>query len=119
MRRYNSNPVFVVCNVQEEQQIGLPTEAFFTQEEVDGEGNIRRHFVHINTSIGATPEEEVAVDHLLRDIKDASQGTLSKQVSDKLMGLKVLASKLKEMRLYLEKVVQGTFTYNAQIINNY
>jgi 26S proteasome regulatory subunit N8 len=30
LRRYNTNPVFVVCNVQEEQKIGLPTEAFFT-----------------------------------------------------------------------------------------
>lgn len=30
LRRYNTNPVFVVCKVQEEQQIGLPTESFFT-----------------------------------------------------------------------------------------
>lgn len=30
IRRNNTNPVFVVCNVTEEQQIGLPTEAFFT-----------------------------------------------------------------------------------------
>jgi hypothetical protein len=42
LRRYNTNPVFVVCNVKEEQQIGLPTEAYFTQEEVDEDGNLNR-----------------------------------------------------------------------------
>ena len=28
------------------------------------------------------------------------------------MGLKVLAGKLKEMRVYLEKVIEGKFRYN-------
>lgn len=35
------------------------------------------------------------------------------------MGLKVLASKLKEMREYLEKVVDGTYPYNQAIVNNF
>lgn len=112
IRRYNTNPVFVLCNVQEDKQIGLPTEAFFTQEECDEEGNIRRHFIHAPSSIGATKEEETAVTHLLKDIADASNGVLSKQVSDKVTGLRVLASKLKEMRQYLEKVVEGKYAYN-------
>ena len=109
LRRYNTNPVFVVCNVQEDQQIGLPTEAYFTKEEVDEDGNLGRQFEHCISSIGASEAEEIGVEHLLRDIKDASQGTLSKRVSDKTMGLKVLASKLKEMRVYLEKVVEGKY----------
>ena len=101
LRRYNTMPVFVICRVQETSQIGLPTTAYFTREEVDQDGNLRRQFVHIPTSIGATQAEEVGVEHLLRDIKDASQGTLSKLVSDKTQGLKVLASKLREMKIYL------------------
>jgi len=43
-----------------------------------------RQFVHIPSSIGASEAEEVGVEHLLRDIKDASQGQLSKQVGDKI-----------------------------------
>ena len=35
------------------------------------------------------------------------------------MGLKVLAAKLKEMRVYLEKVAEGKLAYNQQIINNF
>merc|ERR1712060_738039 len=110
---------YVICRVQETQQIGLPTTAYFTQEEIDQDGNLRRQFIHVPTEIGATQAEEVGVEHLLRDIKDASQGTLSKQVSDKTQGLKVLASKLKEMKLYLQKVISGEYRYNQSIIDNY
>lgn len=112
VRRYNSNPCFVVVNVQDENLIGLPTSAYFSQEEVDDEGNLNRQFVHVSSSIGATEAEEIGVEHLLRDIKDASQGELSKKVSDKLLGLKVLVNKLKDMKDYLEKVVEGKYRYN-------
>jgi len=119
LRRYNTMPVYVICRVQETQQIGLPTTAYFTQEEIDQDGNLRRQFIHVPTSIGATQAEEVGVEHLLRDIKDASQGTLSKQVSDKTQGLKVLAGKLREMKIYLQKVISGEYRYNQSIIDNY
>lgn len=75
--------------------------------------------MHVSSSIGATEAEEIGVEHLLRDIKDASQGELSKKVGDKLLGLKVLVNKLKEMKEYLEKVVEGKYRYNQTIINNY
>jgi len=52
------------------------------------------------------------VEHLLRDIKDASQGQLSKLVIDKINGLKALAEKLNLMREYLEKVISGEYRYN-------
>ena len=52
--------------------------------------------------VGATEAEEVGVEHLLRDIKDASQGQLSKMVIDKLNGLRTLANKLADMKEYLE-----------------
>ena len=112
-------PVYVICRVGEVEQIGLPTTAYFTQEEIDQDGNLRRQFIHVPTSIGATQAEEVGVEHLLRDIKDASQGTLSKQVSDKTQGLRVLAGKLREMKEYLKKVISGEYRYNQAIIDNY
>lgn len=99
--------------------MSLPTEAYFTQEETDSNGNIHRQFIHVPTTIGATEAEEVGVEHLLRDIKDASQGQLSKQVHDKINGLKALANKLKEMRLYLENVINGKYRYNHLIIQNF
>lgn len=35
LRRYNTNPLFIVIKVQEVQSLGIPTEAYCTQEEVD------------------------------------------------------------------------------------
>lgn len=78
LRRYNSHPVFVVIKVHEAESLGIPTEAYTTQEEVDDNGNLMRQFVHIPGSIGASEAEEVGVEHLLRDIKDASLGQFSK-----------------------------------------
>lgn len=78
-----------------------------------------RAFVHVTSTIGATDAEAVAVEHLLRDVKDASQGQFSKNMNDKLLGLKVLANKLKEMRSYLEEVINGKLRYNQSIIDNF
>ena len=62
----------MIIRVQDEEQIQLPTEAYFTKEEVDDEGNISRQFIHVPSAIEASIEEEVGVEHLMRDIKDAS-----------------------------------------------
>lgn len=78
-----------------------------------------RAFCHVTSTIGATDAEAVGVEHLLRDVKDASQGQFSKRIGDKLLGLKVLANKLKEMRTYLQKVISGELRYNQSIINNF
>jgi len=55
---------------------------------------------------------------LLRDIKDVSVGDLSKQVTDKIRGLKALVQKIDEMRVYLEDVLKGNLPMNADIIHN-
>ena len=55
----------------------------------------------------------------MRDIKDASQGHLNKLVGEKINGLRTLANKLKEMRLYLQHVISGKYRYNSTIIENY
>lgn len=121
LRKYNTNPVFVVIRVHEGAATapGIPTEAYCTQEEVDSNGNLQRQFVHLPSSIGASEAEEVGVEHLLRDIKDASQGQLSKQVGDKIQAMKALGEKLSEMRNYLQKVLDGKFRYNHTIIQNF
>jgi hypothetical protein len=54
----------------------------------------------------------------MRDIKDASAGYLSKAVATKLNGMRTLGGKLKDMKEYLEGVIQGKYKYNSQIIEN-
>merc|ERR1712018_469108 len=59
--------------------------------------------------------EEVGVEHLLRDIKDTTVGTLSQQITNPLLGLKGLNGRLRDMVSYLEQVVDGKMPMNHQI----
>jgi proteasome lid subunit RPN8/RPN11 len=45
LRKYNTNPVFVLIKVHEAAAPGIPTEAYCTQEEVDDNGNPRNGFI--------------------------------------------------------------------------
>lgn len=58
------------------------------------------------------------MEHLLRDIKDTSVGSLSTQITSQLHSLKGLYEHLSEIKIYLEKVVDGTLPVNHAIIYN-
>jgi len=44
------------------------------------------------------------VEHLLRDIKDTTVGTLSQRITNQLLGLKGLHEQIREIRDYLLQV---------------
>ena len=73
-------------------------------EEIHDDGTpTTKTFEHVPSEIGAEEAEEVGVEHLLRDIKDTSVGSLSQRITNQLMGLKGLGIKLEEMRKYLQQ----------------
>merc|ERR1712226_202628 len=98
------------------KHIGLPTEAYKAVEEVHDDGTpTTKTFEHVPSEIGAEEAEEVGVEHLLRDIKDTTVGTLSQKITNQLMGLKGLEMKLKDMHNYLQQVVDEKLPMNHQI----
>lgn len=74
--------------------------------------------MHVPSSIEAEEAEEIGVEHLLRDIKSLSAGTLSSRVSSQLSSLSGLYARLIEIKSYLAQVVDGTLPVNHQIIYN-
>lgn len=78
----------------------------------------QKTFMHVPSTIEAEEAEEIGVEHLLRDIKNLSTGTLSARVADRLTSLKGLAVHLGEIRDYLSSVVAGEMPVNHQIIYN-
>lgn len=56
------------------------------------------------------------VEHLLRDVKDASIGTLATEVGRMNAGLQGLRSRLAEVQQYLKVVVEGRLPVNHDII---
>lgn len=58
------------------------------------------------------------VEHLLRDVKDATISTLSSDVSAKLQALQGLQSRLVEIQQYLEAVLGGKIPINHDILTH-
>merc|ERR1711981_191594 len=115
IRSYCPQSVLVIIDA-EPKTVGLPTEAYRAVEEVHDDGTpTTKTFEHVASEIGAEEAEEVGVEHLLRDIKDTTVGTLSQKITNQLMGLKGLNGKLRDMVSYLEQVVDGKLPMNHQI----
>jgi len=115
-KKYATNPIFVIIEVSP-KELGIPTKAYTTIEEVKEDGTTDVQFQHMLSEIGAVEAEEVGVEHLLRDIHDSSVSTLTTDIHQKLLSLKSLSGKLDEIKEYLDKVVEGKYTVNHQIIN--
>jgi|EP00427_Karlodinium_veneficum_P018592 26S proteasome regulatory subunit N8 len=114
-RKYCPEPIFVVMDVQP-KDIELPMEAYYSVQENTSDEVFKRTFLHVSSSIGAFEAEEVGVEHLLRDIKNASASTLAVRVGDKISALKGLAARLGEIEKYLASVVEGKLPANQEII---
>ena len=107
IRNYCPQSVLVIIDA-EPKTVGLPTEAYRSVEEVHDDGTpTTKTFEHVASEIGAEEAEEVGVEHLLRDIKDTTVGTLSQQITNQLLGLKGLNGKFKDMNSYLEQVCKN------------
>lgn len=116
VRKYCSNAVLVIIDAKP-RELGLPTDAYFAVEEVHDDGTpTSKTFEHVASEMGAEEAEEVGVEHLLRDVKDTTIGTLSQQVTNQLMGLKGLHTQLRGIRDYLQQVVDGRLPVNHAIV---
>jgi 26S proteasome regulatory subunit N8 len=116
IRRYCSSSVLVIIDAKP-RELGLPTEAYRAVEEVHEDGTpTTKSFEHVTSEIGAEEAEEVGVEHLLRDIKDTTIGTLSQRVTNQLAGLRGLSSQLGDIKDYLHQVSTGQLPVNHQII---
>ncbi|KAK9850466.1 hypothetical protein WJX84_000214 [Apatococcus fuscideae] len=114
---YCNMPVLVICEISPKDQ-GLPTTAYWAKEEIreDGTQKSQRVFVNLPTEVGATEAEEIGVEHLLRDVKDATVSTLATDVHQIVMGLRGLKSRLLEVQEYLEAVFTGKLPINQDIM---
>uniref|UniRef100_A0A8C7KG21 26S proteasome non-ATPase regulatory subunit 7 n=1 Tax=Oncorhynchus kisutch TaxID=8019 RepID=A0A8C7KG21_ONCKI len=130
VKQYCTNSVLVIIDVKP-KDLGLPTEAYISVEEVHDVLELQFSstnkvlccmsvlhlpLIYVVDEIGAEEAEEVGVEHLLRDIKDTTVGTLSQRITNQVHGLKGLNCKLVDIKGYLDKVAAGKLPINHQII---
>ncbi|CAD6261888.1 unnamed protein product [Miscanthus lutarioriparius] len=114
---YVPNPVLVIIDVQP-KELGIPTKAYYAVEEVkeNATQKSQKVFVHVPSEIAAHEVEEIGVEHLLRDVKDTTISTLATEVTSKLAALKGLDARLREIRSYLDLVIDGKLPLNHEIL---
>ena len=78
----------------------------------------KRLFQDLSVCPSFTTLMTAGVEHLLRDAKDNTIGTLSTNVDRMIGGLGTLKSRLLEVQQYLELVVAGKLPVNHDIIYN-
>lgn len=120
-KRYCPRPVMVIVDVRADRGVakGSVTDAYFAIEEIKDDGTATQNtFMHVTSTIEAEESEEIGVEHLLRDIKDLSTGTLSTRVTGRLNSLRALQARLVEISEYLDGVLKGKLPVNHQIIYN-
>ena len=133
---YCPSPVLVVIDVQPKGELGLPTSAYTVVEEIasarclsrlharsvlsvcaqDASGKSHKAFSHLPSEVGAYEAEEIGVEHLLRDVKDATVSTLATRIGAKLDALRSLEGRLQEIGAYLDHVLAGRLPVNHDIM---
>lgn len=114
-KKYTTNPVLLVVDVN--KKVGIPTDAYIAVEEIKDDGSsTEKTFVHVPSQIEAEEAEEIGVEHLLRDIRDAAAGGLSTRITNQLTSLQGLTVHLKGIASYLQKVLDGTLPMNHTIL---
>ncbi|QDZ18384.1 regulatory subunit of 26S proteasome [Chloropicon primus] len=119
MTKYCKQPLLVIVDVKPKGD-GIPIKAYCAVDEVkeDGTERAKKIFVHIASEVGAHEAEEIGVEHLLRDVKDATISTLSTEVSNRLSALGDLGKYLEDIKCYLGMVIEGKLPINHEIMYN-
>jgi len=119
MANYCKQPLLVIVDVQPKDK-GIPIKAYCAVDEVkeDGTERAKKIFVHISSEVGAYEAEEIGVEHLLRDVKDATVSTLSTEVSNRLSALGDLEKHLKDIKVYMQLVIEEKIPINHDIMYN-
>lgn len=115
-KKYTPNPLLLIVDVQP-KPVGIPTDAYIAIEDIKDDGtSTEKTFVHIPSSIEAEEAEEIGVEHLLRDIRDAAAGSLSIRITEQLQSLQGLHQHIRDIAVYLQRVLDSELPVNHVIL---
>ncbi|XRB13529.1 26S proteasome regulatory subunit [Pseudoscourfieldia marina] len=139
MRDFSTHPLLLLVDAQPKEE-GLPCKAFVgveesgsqqllisaaggdeagepsTQETSTRDIGHSRTFAHVPCQVGAYEAEENAVEHLLRDVRDATYSKLSKTTRQRFRSLESLKLRLQEIRKYVDHVLAGEIPLSQEIM---
>lgn len=112
--------MLVIVDVNPRERFEIPTEAYLSVEQPRGAGaeSAGRTFAHLRSEVGAYEAEEVGVEHLLRDIRGATESTVADRASARLAALHGLKRRLEDVAVYLSRVADGTLPANQDVLKD-
>ena len=117
--KYCADPVLVIVNLSPTAD-DAPTRAYRAVLDVKEDGTMtqkeQKTYEHVSCTIEASDPEAIGVEHLLRDVKDATVSTLTTQVKEKARALRGLETRLKEIKKYMELVLNDQLPVNQEIL---
>jgi len=112
------DPIFVIVDPEMKNNDEIPVLVYHSVIQVR-EGGTQTEFDIVDCSFRSSEVEEVAVEHLLRDVQQhKSVTTLEKEVEHKVTGLRGLKKRLSVIRTYLKNVENGELPLNQEILHN-
>ncbi|XP_057983660.1 26S proteasome non-ATPase regulatory subunit 7 homolog A-like isoform X2 [Malania oleifera] len=116
---YVPNPVLVIVDVHhvELELLTTPARAYCAVEEVK-ENAIQKiqDFVRVPSEIAASEEEEIGVEHLLRDVQYTTINSLATDVTGKFTALRDLDKQLWVIHRYLDALIDGRVPLSHEIL---
>jgi 26S proteasome regulatory subunit N8 len=117
LRRYSDTPIFITTDVRAGDPNEIPVAAYVSAERVQADGRpIRRSFKGVTTCVEFLDMEEIAVEHLLRDLKDVDISEIGTTLTNTGHGLAALEQRLVKFSDYLQLVIDGKLSVDAEII---
>jgi len=118
MAKVCEDPIFVIVDPEMKNFDEIPVLVYHSVIQVR-EGGTQTEFDIVDCSFRSSEVEEVAVEHLLRDVQQhKSVTTLEKEVEHKVTGLRGLKKRLNVIRTYLKNVESGQLPLNQEILHN-
>ncbi|ODV94701.1 hypothetical protein PACTADRAFT_43384 [Pachysolen tannophilus NRRL Y-2460] len=116
-KKFTSNPLLLIVNVNSNDIIDIPTDSYLAIEEIKDDGTAaEKSFIHLPSIIKAEEAEEIGVEHLLRDIRDQACGNLSIRLTNNFKSLKSLDERLLNIINYLNKILNNELPINNVIL---
>ncbi|EJW04544.1 hypothetical protein EDEG_01227 [Edhazardia aedis USNM 41457] len=105
----NNDPLLVVARISGERRDVVSQPKAFRI-------NAENKFYNVDISIASEEAEEVGVEHLLRDIKDMTDGHMDDEIRQIKDALGLYNKSLKKISKYLKKVLSGGLSVNNDVI---
>merc|ERR1719330_1079383 len=118
MKKCCDDPIYVIVDPEMKTVDEIPVLCYHSVVQLR-DGGTSLEFDIVDCSFKASEVEDVAVEHLLRDVQQHKNvTTLEREVEHKLTGIRGLKKRLRTIRHYCELVAKGDLPPNQEILHN-